>query len=92
MNLTFSEVLDFLEQYKIAPKFRIGEILDVTDSHEYGKPYYLVRIIDVLLTSSECKFLYKVEGVYTDNVDYFTEVTLQQYQALNGQVWNIQTS
>jgi len=84
MNLTFSEVLDFLEQYQIAPKFSIGDAFDLRN--KYTEPGYDVKveITDILLTSKECKFIYEVKGLATGWLDYYTEDTLALYRGLNG--------
>ena len=88
MNLTFSEVLDFLEQYKIAPKFRIGEIFDLNncsnrDEDDNTSTFY-VEIVDILLTATQCEFVYKVKGLSVNYSQYFAESTLQQQEMFIG--------
>lgn len=88
MNLTFSEVLDFLEQYKIAPKFRIGEIFDLNNCTERHKDdttcTFYVEIVDILLTATQCEFVYKVKGLHMNYSQYFAELSLEKQEMFTG--------
>ena len=88
MHLTFSEVLDFLEQYKIAPKFRIGEIFDLNncrgrDEDETTSTFY-VQIVDILLIATQCEFVYKVKGLSVNYSQYFAELSLAKQEMFTG--------